>query len=395
MGFNVSSMVLTTRIAAASTAVFLATCVYWTWSVNSVRRKRHRLRRELPSNLHTWRIPGNSTEAEEKIWRDLHDVFRDGGLTLWPHAFLSTLKTPGFTYPISSGFGYALPTETSDDAGHVGRLRRFDYTNPLSRAARTRDGHDVIIRVIVVGREGHEHLKILRRIASGENSLLSNNHALPMFAEFQFEDIIFGIFPKVGASIEDLYGYWARNSVGDVVDILMQMLEGLAFIHSNNVAHRDAFRDNFVVQWHPESLRTMKISPSRPRVYLIDFEVAIDFPAECPADERVCTGYPIGGSFGELEAYTRPHAPELVSGKPYSPFKLDVWQLGTSFLNTLPTFRSTITSIDAVLEGMTNTDPEQRLDAQDALNRLRVAVNSMSPESLLIEPLVVTGHEED
>jgi hypothetical protein len=93
------------------------------------------------------------------------------------------------------------------------------------RAARTRDGLDVIIRVIVIGNEGHDHLKILRTIATGENSLLSNNHALPMFMEFQFEDIVFGIFPLAGAELTYLFRYWPNNSVGDIIDMLMQMLE--------------------------------------------------------------------------------------------------------------------------------------------------------------------------
>ena len=46
-----------------------------------------------------------------------------------------------------------------------------------------------------------------------------------MFAEFQFEDIIFGIFPKVGGEVKRAYGYWAKNSVGDIIEMLMQMLE--------------------------------------------------------------------------------------------------------------------------------------------------------------------------
>ena len=97
--------------------------------------------------------------------------------------------------------------------------------NTLSRAARTQDGLDVIIRVIVIGHEGHNHLNILRTIATGENSLLSTNHTLPMFKEFQFEDIVFGIFPLVGGEMLYAFGFWPDNSVGDVIDMLMQMLE--------------------------------------------------------------------------------------------------------------------------------------------------------------------------
>ena len=76
-----------------------------------------------------------------------------------------------------------------------------------------------------------------------------------MFMEFQFEDIVFGIFPKVGAEVLDAFGFWANNSVGDIVDMLMQMLEvsltydvvsqfsfmylkALEFIHGLNIAHR-------------------------------------------------------------------------------------------------------------------------------------------------------------
>ena len=88
---------------------------------------------------------------------------------------------------------------------------------------------------------------------------------------------------------------------------------------------QDAFHDNFVIQWQPESLQTMKVSISHPRVYLIDFETAVEFPAGCPLTERVSVGLPFA------EKYTRPHAPEFASGNAYDPFKLDVWQLVYSF----------------------------------------------------------------
>lgn len=97
--------------------------------------------------------------------------------------------------------------------------------NPLQRAARTRDGLDVIIRVVVIGNKGHDHLEILRKIAAGKDSLLNTNHALPILAEFHFEDITFGIFPKVGGAMWQAYDSWAKNSVGDILEMVMQMLE--------------------------------------------------------------------------------------------------------------------------------------------------------------------------
>ena len=46
-----------------------------------------------------------------------------------------------------------------------------------------------------------------------------------MLSEFQFEDIIFGLFPKVGGSLSDADDPWQQNSVGDVIDMMMQALE--------------------------------------------------------------------------------------------------------------------------------------------------------------------------
>ena len=121
--------------------------------------------------------------------------------------------------------------------------------NGSSRAARRRDGLDVVIRVIVIGNEGHDHLKILRTIATGENSLFSNNHALPMFAEFQFEDIIFGIFPKVGADggqLTELYDEWTKNSVGDIFEMLMQMLEVSFTFHVLPLSLKVKFKGSYI-----------------------------------------------------------------------------------------------------------------------------------------------------
>lgn len=171
----------------------------------------------------------------------------------------------------------------------------------------------------------------------------------------------------------------------------------------------------------------MEISPSRPRVYLIDFEVAIQFPPEYSTDQCTTTGFPIGGSFTDPETYGRPHAPEFASGKAYSAFKLDIWQLGKSledfkvwfcfsvfvsvlithcffpfwvglifsflsFLFFLLTFQSTIPGIDEILVRMTECDPDHRMNATEALDYLRKVVHSMVPESLLIEPVVVEEH---
>ena len=101
---------------------------------------------------------------------------------------------------------------------------------------RTREGRDVVCRVVVIHNEGHECLKALRRLATGANTLLADNHVLPMIRELHFEDIICGMFPLTGPSMKDSFGvsaFFVKNSVGDIMDMLLQALEvtNLSLLH--------------------------------------------------------------------------------------------------------------------------------------------------------------------
>lgn len=99
------------------------------------------------------------------------------------------------------------------------------FQNPTFRVARTKEGHDVTVRPIKLGNEGIEHLKILERVATGPLALLTNNHCLPMFKTIILEDITLGLFPLTADCLDITYAFWARNSVGDVLDMILQALE--------------------------------------------------------------------------------------------------------------------------------------------------------------------------
>ena len=67
----------------------------------------------------------------------------------------------------------------------------------------------------------------------------------------------------------------------------------------------------------------MEVPICRPRVLLVDLEMAYEFTSETPEEGRLLTGPP-------RETYLRETAPEVALG-PYEPFKADVWQLADSF----------------------------------------------------------------
>jgi len=236
-------------------------------------------------------------------------------------------------------------------------------------------GLNVVIRVAVIGNEGRQHLGILRKLARGTTCLLTENHVVPLWGEAQLEDIVFVISPYVGHSMDECYGGWPKNSVGDIVDMIIQALEAIAFVHSLGIVHRDLCKSNYVVQWHPESLSTMKVPISRPRAFLTDFEMAYEFPMEITSDDRLLTGSPV-------EDYQRPVPPEMTSGEPYDPFKADIWQLAESFSD----FKTTVSDIDEVLAEMFSLDVSLRPTAAEARDKLAAIVHRIPPIDLLIQP---------
>ncbi|KAL1727132.1 hypothetical protein EV714DRAFT_286699 [Schizophyllum commune] len=259
--------------------------------------------------------------------------------------------------------------------------------NFSGHVVRTSGGQDAVLRVVAIHDEGREQLCIWRKLATAPHALLSENHTLPLLQEFDLEHVTFAVFPYVAQPMEAIYASWAQNSVGDILDAVMQALEGLSYIHSLGIAHRDAFKYNFLMQFYPESLLTGVVPVSRPRVYLIDFESAIEFPSECPPSERVCVGPPCINSLSDVDKYTAPRIPEMDTGEPYDPFKLDVWQLATSLLD----FDSTLPAVEDVLAYMASDNPADRLTAHEALRRLRECLEDMPLKSLLFPPAVQHG----
>lgn len=96
-----------------------------------------------------------------------------------------------------------------------------------------------------MGDQGRQHIEILRKLARGTRSLLTDNHVVPLWREVAYEDMTFIVSPYVGHSMDDCYGAWAKNSVGDIVDMILQALEvSLECLHSSRSMTRVPSRGN-------------------------------------------------------------------------------------------------------------------------------------------------------
>ncbi|KJA17221.1 hypothetical protein HYPSUDRAFT_46667 [Hypholoma sublateritium FD-334 SS-4] len=277
-------------------------------------------RRELPICLFTWKLLGQDEDSPSYIeyWSRLDAFFAHHGFTLWKRSdeYNQSITQAGLPAPSNYLF---IPINHPD---YTQRLSEFPVPNGLVHAAR-KDKRHYVIRVLSAGGEGLDTLNIMRLLNTSPDNLLSNNHILLM-EEIVYQDIVFGVFPLLGDSLQyAMMPFLQQSSVEDIVLMIMQALEAVIYIHSKNVAHRDLFMDNFLVEWSPES--TLGQSWTRPRVYLIDFETAVHFPDDVDPSNRLVSGLPFPDNI-----YRRGRAPELLisDSHMYCPFRLDMWQFG-------------------------------------------------------------------
>ncbi|KAH9928467.1 kinase-like domain-containing protein [Epithele typhae] len=356
----------------------------------AVRRSRRKaIRARLPQDLLSWREPlDKNGKLDVAVWDCLSDHFQRRGYTFWRRAQRMLRQDLDPPKVVSlRGFGYARAHEGWDRMSNFDFLHEFNYPTHAVHAANTREGQAVVIRVLAVGNQGCDHVTILRFIASTYHATASRNHALPLLNVSYFEDILFGIFPMVGQDLRDLLYPFRKNSVGDIVDIIMQCLEALDYIHGENIAHRDAYKENFLLQYYPQSLVNDPLRITRPRVFLHDFEVSVMFE-NLPREKHLCIGVPQGGTVPFSPDFNGRASPEVLTGEPYCPYKLDVWQLGKSFTD----FKSTVPAIDAILERMHEPDPALRPTASEALGQLADFVAATPPRDLLIPPTTPHSH---
>lgn len=98
----------------------------------------------------------------------------------------------------------------------------------MNRPLRTGSGKSVMCRVVVIGNHGKNYLEALHRLATSPSTLFSDSGVLPMLKEIQWLDITFCLFPLGGVNLSEVFGDtadWNKNSVGDLMDILLQALE--------------------------------------------------------------------------------------------------------------------------------------------------------------------------
>lgn len=119
-------------------------------------------------------------------------------------------------FPLGFSPQQVLLLARSGSSANTGAQRSIHY------AARSKEGKDVVIRLVAKGEDGLEELEILRTVASPPLSTLPANHALPMLMELSKDDMRFAVFPMV--SNNGVTNPWF-SKLSEALELIDQVLE--------------------------------------------------------------------------------------------------------------------------------------------------------------------------
>ncbi|KAH8111756.1 kinase-like domain-containing protein [Phellopilus nigrolimitatus] len=210
-------------------------------------------------------------------------------------------------------------------------------------------------------------------LSSSERLQDPTNHCVPIFDTFVNEEdnqTMFLVMPLLRHFNEPEFEH-----VDEAIDFMRQVLEGLVYMHSQNVAHRDLSYGNIMMDgrplfdpdgFHPchQHLTARDLSKAKPRLrsdvervryYFTDFGISTHF--EDDSKPRL-----VVGNVAQDE-----DIPELSLFVPYDPFRVDVFTLGMTFKRYLLDVYQNLLVLAPLIHEMTKEEPEERLTAPQAL----------------------------
>ncbi|KAI9507602.1 kinase-like domain-containing protein [Russula earlei] len=201
------------------------------------------------------------------------------------------------------------------------------------------------------------------------------NHSVPIidtFVDSDDEAISYIVMPFLRLIDDPPF-----ETIAEMLDFVDQLLEGLVFMHSQGVAHRDCSLKNILMdasrmfpQGHHPVERSFlhditTVAPRIPRLdarvryYFIDYGISSYFPA---GEQRQL----VLGRAGRDQ-----DVPELSNTVPYDPFKVDIFTIGNVLRCEFQNHYSNLGFFTPLIENMTQRDPSSRPSAEQALQQWR------------------------
>ncbi|KAI0041908.1 hypothetical protein FA95DRAFT_1564896 [Auriscalpium vulgare] len=302
-------------------------------------------------------LPADTLTPYEAWWRDHAPYLETRGYRLRPRL------RPGWIASWKTGAITELAAE--DSAVSMPRPRLMDAT-------RISDGHMVYIKYM--GTDCQEYT-IAHLLASDSAQKDSKNHSVPVldaFHDAENSSMSFVVMPYLRPVNGPAFQF-----IGEVLDFGEQILEGLAYMHEQGVAHRDcAFRNMgmdaramYPEGFHPvhdtwtptKSGQAKRLSRLEVGVkyYFIDYGISSYYPS---GTQRTL----VTGDLGRDR-----EVPELSKDIPYDPFKVDIFIIGNALRQEFYNLYSNLGFLAPFIAQMTRTEPSTRPTAEQMLHEWR------------------------
>ncbi|KAJ7186572.1 kinase-like domain-containing protein [Mycena filopes] len=249
-------------------------------------------------------------------------------------------------------------------------------------ATRIEDGKKVILKYVPT--DGPE-CEIIKHLSSPVLRADPRNRTIPLLGVLPMPDSpwTFLVMPYCRR-----FNYPPFHCRNEFVEAMTQFMEGLQFMHDQNIAHFDIAPQNMVMD---ENRVIPKGSHfSRPRTHAGVWGL-FSWNDRCtvgPVDyyyiDFGLSSYHAGGKdtalqLGELRTFRT--IPELSQTVPYNPFKVDIFQLGLTIHKLIDEYYG-LEDFRPVADEMTSAEPARRPEPADALVHLRKIAAAMTPAQL-------------
>ncbi|KIJ95230.1 hypothetical protein K443DRAFT_11526 [Laccaria amethystina LaAM-08-1] len=220
-------------------------------------------------------------------------------------------------------------------------------------AKRIRDGVVVCLKTVFRTPKGVE---IARYLSSPELSQEPTNHSVPILDVFRdptVPEFEYLVMPLLRPFDDPEF-----TVIGEIVDFVTQIVEGLTFMHSHNIAHGDCTGMNIMMDARP-------IHPQGWHFVVKEFGSDSDGVTYVTPLARI--DHPVKYYFIDYDA----DVPELKELQPYDPFKVDVFTVGNVFFKDLYQKYLGLEFLADLIGFMMNHDPMKRPSSEMALEKWR------------------------
>ncbi|KAI0823384.1 kinase-like domain-containing protein [Trametes gibbosa] len=314
-------------------------------------------------------VEDNGLFRDEHLWREHYTWLESEGYRLRPR--YQPNWTPSW-----------LRTKKDPDKCEDGRSPL--YTTVLD-AKRIEDGRIVAIKRLSKARHPME-VAIVQSLSRPPLDKDPANHCVPILGALQSPrdaDVVFLIMPYLIQHEKIPF-----VTVGEVAELFRQLLEGLRFIHTRNVAHRDIMTSNIMME--PAVYSDTPHPMFRSKNYEFTGKVKLRTRTECPVKYY----YTDFGISCQISAETkRPREPPVLGGdrsvpehqkldEPRDPYRTDMYCLGNVIRMQFIQRYSSFDFLAPLVNEMVRDDPAERPDITSVCDHFDAMLDSTPPRRL-------------